>query len=438
MKLAQFLYAGLTFSVLAGHAAGPSEKKPGTEIQAVTFSGSLGLRESHVRRALHATRPKTMLPGIPGIWHGWRLLQDYTEDAVQSDLVSLRSFYYRHGYFDADVWIDSVRIDQGKAHVQYDVEAGPHYSIRQFTLMGADGAREIPAQAACRELLTERRQAERTGVFDVSAKMELHEFDGHSADVVATVERGPVYRVGRIEFRGNHRFSEAALRRSLLLDEGAPLDQTLLRESLARLKKTGFFEPSGVQDVAINTPPGSDQSNVTIRLKEKKFRSWMLSGPVGPMSVAGPLEFALGSRLPPWGRGVLELSTYTVSLQLMVFAKPIGALVPFLPNKRFVPLVTLQRPLLPGSRFLSGFSLAPQLGWQGMLAGYGISQARSFLGGALESDHDYQPELAVTIQHAGAEQPDGTMYCTWPRTNLDRARQVAGIMSGMAFSFLPF
>ena len=41
------------------------------------------------------------------------------------------------------------------------------------------------------------------------------------------------------------------------------------------------------------------------------MRHWLLSGPVGPMSVAGPLQFAIGSRLPSWGQGIFEMATYT-------------------------------------------------------------------------------------------------------------------------------
>src|SRR5690606_10377063 len=111
---------------------------------------------------------------------------------------------------------------------------------------------------------------------------------------------------------------------------------------------------------------------------------WAISGPVGPLSIAGPLQFTIGSRLPAWGRGILELSTYTASLSFMAFAHPLANFLPFLPKNRFLLLGSLHRPLLPGQRFVSGYTIAPQLGWQGMLLGYGMSQARGLLGGVLE------------------------------------------------------
>jgi hypothetical protein len=153
------------------------------------------------------------------------------------------------------------------------------------------------------------------------------------------------------------------------------------------------------------------------------------------MSVAGPLQFKLGSRLPPWGRNVLELATYTASFQLMLFAKPLSQILPGFPDKRLLPLLTIQRPPLAGQRLLSGFTLAPQLGWQGMAAGYGISQVHTLVDRVFESPRAYTPALAVTVAHNGRE---GTLYCEPDKTKLDWARQIGGITTRMAFSFLPF
>src|SRR4029453_9156685 len=94
-------------------------------------------------------------------------------------------------------------------------------------------------------------------------------------------------------------------RRAPLLNEAPPLDKTVLRKSLARINSTGLFEPLSQADVVVNTPAGSNRADLTIQLRERKMLHWYLSGPVGPMSVAGPLQFKLGSRLPPWGRNVL-------------------------------------------------------------------------------------------------------------------------------------
>lgn len=386
------------------------DKGPQVDIEAVTFSGNLGIRASDVRHALRATKSRTMLPG-------WRLRSGYSQNAVDSDVANLRSLYYRRGYFEAEVRADSVRIEQRKAWIGYAIDSGAHY--------------DYSTSAACRELFQERRDAERDGILDFTARLELHD-----AEVSKTVERGLAYRINRIKFRGNRTFSDGFLRRSFLLAEDDLVDQTLLRKSLARLNRTGLFEPLTPASVVVNTPPGTDRADVTVWLKEKKMRSWFLSGPVGPMSIAGPLQFAIGSRLPPWGQGIFELSTYTLSANLMLFAKPIGDLIPFLPHKRFLPLLTIQRPILPGQPLLSGITIAPQLGWRGMLLGYGASQLRNLMGGVSQTDRAFTAPLPVTIVVDGKEK--GVMNCEVEKTKLDWTRQIGGTAVNLAFSLVPF
>jgi hypothetical protein len=393
------------------------DKGQAVDIEAVTFSGNLGLRASDLQRALRATKGTTILPRVPGIWKGWRLRAGYSQDAVASDEANLRSLYYRRGYFDAEVRADAARIDQGKAWIGYAIDSGPRA--------------EFSTETACRELFRERRDAEQSGVLDFSARLDLR--DG---EVSRSVERGPAYRIHRIDFRGNHGFSGTLLRRSFLLSEGDPLDETLLRKSIARLNRAGLFEPLTPKNVVVNTPPGTDRADLTVWVKEKKMRNWNLSGPVGPMSFAGPLEFSIGSRLPAWGRGVLELSTYAVSARLMLFAKPVSELIPFLPHKRFLALLTIQRPILPGQPLLSGFSIAPQLGWQGVLLGYGASQVRGLLGGLSQKERALTPALPVTIVADGKEK--GTMTCEVEKTKLDWTRQIGGAAVNLLFSFVPF
>ncbi|HLK51171.1 MAG TPA: POTRA domain-containing protein [Bryobacteraceae bacterium] len=403
------------------------------DVRSVNVSGDLGMNAADVYGALRATRAKTMVPGIPGIWKGWRVRPGYSSDAVQSDLANLRSFYYRGGYFDADVRVASIDLTAGEAHIGYAVQAGPKYQVAMLNGVPLPGAPDRPGDAVCRELFDERRAAERAGVLDFAARVEIHGA-GPTVEAIAGITQGPAYRTGRIEFRGNRRERDETLRRMLLLEEGGPLDQLLLRQSLARLNRTGWFEPVTARAVVLNPAPEAGRADVQILLKERQTRNWYLSGPVGPMSLGGSLHAAIESRLPAWGQGVFELSTYTLSLNLMLFAKPLGALVPFLPNRRFLPLLTLNRPILPGQRLLSGFTIAPQLGWQGMLAGYAASQTRAFLAGLLQTEPGLTPDLLLTVSH---EEHGGTLRCEPPKPRFDRMRQIAAAAVNLLFSFSP-
>jgi outer membrane protein insertion porin family len=427
------------------------------KIEGVSITGESGAEAEAARKALRWTNSKMMLPPVPGIWKGWRVTPDYTEGAVQNEVLNLRSFYYSRGFFDAKVRASTEEHAGGKVRISYDVRSGPRYTVRQFNLLAAGGPRQIPAQRGgvfpvrdlCKALLAERRQAEKQGVLDFTANIEVRDLpadpgkDGPKvADLTASIQRGTAYRIGRIDFRGSHKIGDTTVRRAMLMDEGAPLDQILLRKSLARLNSTGLFDSLSEANVAINTPPGSNRADLVIQLKDKKSRQWFVSGPVGPMSFAGPLHLAVGTRLPAWGQNLLELSTYSVSMNFMVFAKPLGQLIPGLSYGRYMTALTIQRPALPGQRFLSGFVIAPQLGWEGMLVGYGISQTRGALGGLFESERAYIPPLPVTLSHARAEGSaqnlEGAISCEQRKTKMDWTLQIGGLVSKVAFSFAPF
>jgi hypothetical protein len=190
----------------------------------------------------------------------------------------------------------------------------------------------------------------------------------------------------------------------------------------------------------VNTPGNGDRADLTIRLRERKSRHWYFSGPVGPLSLGSSLQLALGSRLPPWGKRVIDLSTFTLSMNLMFFAKPLGSVIPGFTNRRFMPVLQISRPLLPGQFMLSGFSVSPQLGWEGVLLGYGTSQVRNLLGGVLETSRSYTPPLTVTVAHTGpmGSAREGAISCELPKTKLDWVKQITDISTRFAFSFFPF
>jgi outer membrane protein assembly factor BamA len=403
----------------------------------VTFTGDLEVPPSQLRHALKATSSKTMIPLL------WRLRAGYSEDAIQSDAANLRSFYYKQGYFDVAVRPEPATISDGKARLEYAINAGPRYEVREFQLGGRDFPVkknfEFPAEEACKAFFTERRKAEKQGILDFASSIDVQELPSNGprrqAQAIGGISTGPAYQVGLIAFRGNTTLSDLTLRRMLVLDEGAPMDEILLRKSLGRISSTRLFQPLTTRSININTPPGSRYANVTIFLREQKKHSWALSGPVGPGSALGPLEFSLSSRLPSWGRGIFEFSTYAVSMKLMYYFKPLSTIISVLPNKRFLPLLDISRPLLPGQPLISGGEFVPQLGPEGMGFAYAVSQARSLTRPLFDTERTYIPGLAVTIERNG--NPQGAMYCEPAKTKLDWARQISGIAVNVFFTFMP-
>jgi hypothetical protein len=368
------------------------------DLKSVEFQGDPGLRVRELRSALRAARIRRVFPTIPGIWAGWRLFPAYYEPALDADLARLRSLYLSRGYRDANVRLGNVEIIGKSAKLDILVQSGPRYAN--------SGTANL-----CSCLIAARRDAERRGILDFSATLD--------AALTAHVAEGPPYHVGRIEFTGNHLFSDSAVRRNMLLDEGAPLDRMLIRKSIARINHTGWFDPIGESAIAIQTDPAMGLADVTLRLTERQHRAWSISGPVGPLSIAGPLQASLSSRLPAWGSGLLELSTYTASFSLVAFAHPLLPFLAIASKSPVLPVLAVQRPFTPGEGCMSGFVIAPQLDWQRTALGYATTQIQQRL-----SPNTPEEELTVTVERPNTET---TLICDPPRPRVANLRRGVGL-----------
>src|SRR5690348_13751380 len=188
------------------------------KVKRVEFMGDPGLPPHELQHSLHALRTRRIL--------GWPLYPAYSSEAVESDLARIRSLYFSRGYFDAN-----ARVEEASAQsMAIRIEPGPRYDLSSNPL------------PACSCLLAARRAAEREGILDFGATLHVST-SGDTAVWSLDLQRGRAYRVGRIVFSGNHHFSDAAIRRNFVLNEGELLDEQLLRRSVARLNRTGLFEP---------------------------------------------------------------------------------------------------------------------------------------------------------------------------------------------------
>jgi hypothetical protein len=277
----------------------------------------------------------------------------------------------------------------------------------------------------CSCLFDLRRQSEKQGYWEFSVKLAVKS-NGGGSELVATVDRGVPYHVRTLNFRGNHKFSDRVLRANMLLDEMDLLDTTRLRKSLARMNQSRFFEPLDEHSVDVRIDAQSGMADVTIQVRERKSGSWLLSGPAGPTSVSGPLQFALASHLPSWGRGVLELSTYFASFSVLAQADPISRAI-LTTTRPFVPVLAVQRSYNPGDGWKSGFGIAPQLGWRATAASYGMTQTRERLLSLLAGKKVYTSTLPIIVER---EQGDAVMYCEpkdswkWVRLGTSTALQI--------------
>jgi hypothetical protein len=385
---------------------------PKIRVKTISFAGDPGIDPEQLRRALQSLKIHRIIPRIPGLWGGWRWYPTYNYGNIDADVGRLRSFYLSKGYFDATVRVDSTEVREKDAAVTFFVRSGPLYQTSQ------------PIPQVCSSLMTQRRDAERQGIIDFGATLHVQQtsLDSNFVNLTTTVDNGPPFRIGQINFTGLSHYSDAMVRSNLLVQEGHVLDELLLRKSGERINQTELFEPITASSIAIHTNLTTGIADVTIHLKERKRGAWNFSGPVGPASFAGPLDASIRSRLPSWGSGLLELSSYTISLSLIAFANPLIPVTSILPKGPVVPIFALSRPYTPGEGWKSGFMIVPQLGREGMAVIYATTQIQHRLLPLLAGNRGFIPELPVTVEGPNSE---GTMFCEPPPQRLMALRTVA-------------
>ena len=269
----------------------------------------------------------------------------------------------------------------------------------------------------CACLLDLRRSAEAQGRLDFTAEVESAG-TGEPPDLTARIRMGPAHAVGRITFTGHSGISDSTLRRAMTIYERDRLDVGQLRRSLARINDIGVFEPLTLADIGVARRDDGVTADLTIPLRERKRRWWSVSGPLFPG--IGTWRATLASRLPPWGRGVFEATTYFVSLNVAGFAKP---------------FLALQRPVIPGQELLSGFAVSPALSPRAMLMHYGRTHLAHGIGAML--DGEWIDRLAVPVTSAGPLEAE-PLICVPPKPRLWWLRRGAAAAGNVALAALIF
>ena len=282
----------------------------------------------------------------------------------------------------------------------------PAVPLREVHFSGPSAADEL-----CACLLDLRRSAEAQGRLDFTAEVESAGTGG-PPDLTARIRVGSAHWVGRIDFTGHSGINDSTLRRAMTIYERDLLDVGRLRRSLARINDIGVFEPLTLADISVSRRDDGVTADVMIPLRERKRRWWSVSGSIFPDIGT---RATLSSRLPPWGRGIVE-ATYFVSLNVAGFAKP---------------FLALQLPLIPGQELLSGFAVSPALSLRAMLMHYGRTHLAHGIGTML--DGEWTDPLAVPVMSAGPLEAE-PLICVPPKPRLWLLRRGAAAVSNVALT----
>jgi outer membrane protein assembly factor BamA len=384
--------------------------KPGPKylVNQVDFTGNLKLPRDEIKETLAATRPRQILPGI------WKSRPPYVENGVNADVRRIRALFARYGYLDTIVKPTVLNPSGVLVRLQYAIDAGPRSEVRQVRFHGMDMSRRLDAQghlsadALCTCLMAARREADDQGKVDFNVAIRAQKAQGTgesraAVDYDVDVSASRSFQVGRIEFSGHHAYSDGTIRPAMSLHEADVISWNKLYKSIDRINRLGLFQPLEEKSIDITRDVARGTVDVKLSLKEKGKGGWSLSGPVGPLSFAGPLQGSIMSRLPGWGRGVLEGSTYYLTFGVTGFSHPLLKLLSLGSGRSFVPYISIRRPYLPGQDLWSGFMVSPQTGWKSTAVHYGLTQLQQRSRWSVNSTFSALP-LVIPIERPSGHQ----------------------------------
>jgi len=298
---------------------------PHIPVGSIAFEGHPEVSAKLLRHEMRRTAPGALFAS-------WRGKDAYTDDGFAEDRSRILIYYQDHGFPEARVgaartsvydktaprWIPwAHRKTEERLAVTVPVEAGPFYRVasvhvspevaeasgkRGAKLLAYSKAQHGSAYSAkglenLRHAWVAAVQLKRGGEDSLAHRSveSSRTFDSETHLVRERIEfsDAPPYVVRRIEFAGQHRFSDRYLRRQIGLREGQPLDEHALEAGLARLTRTGYFHQIKKEDVRVRTDDITHTADVSIRVSEAGQQRASFSGGVGQFGSTLGIAYAL-------------------------------------------------------------------------------------------------------------------------------------------------
>jgi outer membrane protein assembly complex protein YaeT len=295
---------------------------PHLPVAGVSFCGRPEVPAPILRKQMRQVSPDAWLSGF-------RNKNVFTPEKAEEDRLSLLTYLRNHGYPQARVgrpetsveqafssralpWFHhqsgpglllSLPIDSGASYTFGDTEIGASLRQRLTSAGKSDPMRPaivtgspfselaVESQRRAWEMQLHRKAQRKTGAGNYRLRaVTTLDSATHTISVKYDFDPAPVRMVRRIEFRGNRRFPDRYLRRRIGLNEGQPLDEYALQAGMARIERTGYFQPVKNEDIQIKTDEAEGLSDVSIQLHEKGKQRLAFSG--GPGQFGSTLGIA--------------------------------------------------------------------------------------------------------------------------------------------------
>ena len=212
----------------------------------------------------------------------------YKQDAFDRDVQVLNYLYFNKGYVQVKIARPQVYVtpDKKSIYITIRIEEGDQFDVGEVDFSGdlLMGKEELFQAIKIKnektfnyEVLQQDLQILQAKYGDLGyafaniiPRTQVREKE-KLVDVTFEIEKGNKVHFGEINMLGNSKTRDKVIRRELMISEGELYNETRKRESLANVKRLGFFD-----DVQFNqkTPPDNpDVLNLDINVKERNTGS---------------------------------------------------------------------------------------------------------------------------------------------------------------------
>ena len=266
-----------------------------TKISSINFIGNKNIRSRRLRDVIASDEDKF-----------WKVISNNTnlsENLISLDKRLLLNYYKSLGYYDIKISSNIAEINnKGNADLVYSIEEGTRYTINKistnidevfdkklFFPLNNEFKKYIGDYYSPFKIKKLLEELDRLIEFNNLQFVEHNvqeDIQNDSINVTLNIYEGPKDLVERINITGNNVTNEDVIRGELILDEGDPFVNLLLKKSIAKIKARNIFN-----DVTYEVTDGSKKNLKIIDINVEERPTGEISAGAGVGTSGGTIAF---------------------------------------------------------------------------------------------------------------------------------------------------
>lgn len=297
------------------------------QVRRITFIGNEKLSSSKLKGRLQ-TQEGSAFSFISGAGA-------YKQEAFEQDLQILNFLYFNEGFIQVKIDRPEITVSPDKKglYISIRIEEGEQFNVGTVDFSGdllfskeellreieIDDSKLFVYETMQKDLQTLQAKYGDLGYAFANPipRTRIRERD-REVDITFEIDKGNKVYIGQIQVLGNVRTRDKVVRRELRIREGELYNETRKRESLARVKRLGFFEevnfntrtPSGTYDIMDIDIVVKERSTGTIQVGAgySSFQGFVFNGQVSQINFLGKGQSLTASADVAWQQRLFRLS----------------------------------------------------------------------------------------------------------------------------------